>query len=233
MDGQVLRFHLAGINNQNFLMQDEQTGTWWQQVTGQAVQGPLKGKRLTLQPWDELRFGLWRQEHPDGLVLLPESKLQDRYAKADWEEEIRKLPTVTSADPADRLKPRDLVVGVEQNGVTRAYPMDTLRAQSPVLDVLDGVPIVLVVDADGRSVRAFRRDLDGRTLDLYLRSDSTPPALMDAETGSVWAFTGRAQKGPMAGRSLERVQTLKDFWFDWRQFHPRPDVFSAGLQPTH
>ena len=34
VDGRRLHFHLAGINNQNFIMQDEETGTWWQQVTG-------------------------------------------------------------------------------------------------------------------------------------------------------------------------------------------------------
>ena len=48
MDGRRLSFRLTGINNQNFLMTDEQTGSWWQQVTGEAVHGPLKGRRLDL-----------------------------------------------------------------------------------------------------------------------------------------------------------------------------------------
>jgi hypothetical protein len=29
VDGRTLTFHLAAINNQNFIMQDDQTGTWW------------------------------------------------------------------------------------------------------------------------------------------------------------------------------------------------------------
>ena len=37
MSGLVLTFHLAGINNQNFLMRDEQTGTYWQQISGRAI----------------------------------------------------------------------------------------------------------------------------------------------------------------------------------------------------
>ena len=36
IDGRKLTFHLAGINNQNFIMRDEETGSWWQQVTGVA-----------------------------------------------------------------------------------------------------------------------------------------------------------------------------------------------------
>ena len=48
LDGRTLRFRLIGINNQNFLMEDLDTGSWWQQVTGVAVSGPLAGKRLTV-----------------------------------------------------------------------------------------------------------------------------------------------------------------------------------------
>ena len=46
--GRVLNFYLAGINNQNFLMRDKETGTWWQQITGKAIFGPLKGAALEL-----------------------------------------------------------------------------------------------------------------------------------------------------------------------------------------
>ncbi|PYX39560.1 MAG: hypothetical protein DMG75_00400 [Acidobacteria bacterium] len=28
--GRILHFYLAGINNQNFLMRDNETGSWWQ-----------------------------------------------------------------------------------------------------------------------------------------------------------------------------------------------------------
>ena len=48
MNGRVLHFYLAGINNQNFLMRDKETGTWWQQITGKAIYGPLKGASLDL-----------------------------------------------------------------------------------------------------------------------------------------------------------------------------------------
>jgi len=57
VDGRALHFYLAGINNQNFLMRDKETGTWWQQITGKAIYGPLKGASLDLVPYDELTFG--------------------------------------------------------------------------------------------------------------------------------------------------------------------------------
>ena len=72
-------FRLWGINNQNFIMRDEQTGTWWQQVSGLAIHGPLKGKRLRLVPHDQITFATWKQEQPKGQVL----KLDEKVAKDD------------------------------------------------------------------------------------------------------------------------------------------------------
>ena len=66
MKGLVLTLHLAGINNQNFLMRDEQTGSFWQQITGRAISGPLAGTSLRLVPSDELTFALWKSERRDG-----------------------------------------------------------------------------------------------------------------------------------------------------------------------
>ena len=63
--GRELHFYLAGINNQNFLMRDRETGSWWQQVTGRAISGPLAGNTLELESSDELTFGVWKSESPD------------------------------------------------------------------------------------------------------------------------------------------------------------------------
>jgi len=93
LDGQRLTFRLSGINNQNFVMRDEQTGTWWQQVSGLAIQGPLKGKRLTLIPHDELMFATWKTEEPGGRVLKTDPKIvkEEDYEPADWEKMARRL----------------------------------------------------------------------------------------------------------------------------------------------
>ncbi len=60
-------------------MRDEETGSWWQQASGQAIFGALKGESLELGPYDELSFGLWKQESPAGQVLAPVSKDEKEY----------------------------------------------------------------------------------------------------------------------------------------------------------
>lgn len=229
VDGRRLTFRLTGINNQNFLMTDEQTGSWWQQVTGEAVFGPLKGKRLELVFHDELSFALWKREHPDGQVLRPDDSAPWKRFSENWEENTAKAPVVTPVKADDPFPPRELVVGLRVGEATRAYPMTELRKQSPVLDSLGGAPLILVVGEDGRSVRAFDRRVEGRELNLFRKPDVSPLRLVDAETGSEWDFTGRAVSGPLAGKKLAKVFVLKDYWFDWKAYNPETTVFKQGI----
>jgi hypothetical protein len=224
IDGRRLRFHLSGINNQNFLMTDEQTGSWWQQASGEAVFGPLKGRRLDLVSYEEIGFADWRREHPGGRVLRPAEGAPWREFSKDWEAQTARLPVPTPARAGDALKPRDVVVGVRLLGMARAYPLAALQRQSPVQDAVGGVPILLVVGEDGQSVRAFERTLDGRELSFFARPGA-PLRLVDSETGSEWSFAGEAVAGPLKGKKLAKVFGLKDYWFDWRTYNPETSVY--------
>jgi hypothetical protein len=229
VDGRRLRFHLAGINNQNFLMADEETGSWWQQVTGEAVQGPLKGRRLELVFHDEITFGDWKREHPGGRVLRPD-RAPGRQESENWEAEVARLPVVVPLAKGDPLGPRDVVAGARLGGKARAFPFTTLRQQSPVLDAVGGIPIVLIVGEDGRSVRAFERRVEGRELQFFLKPSSSPPAFVDAETASTWSFAGEALSGPLKGKKLPKVYVLKDYWFDWKAYNPETTVYAPLLR---
>ena len=221
-------FRLWGINNQNFIMRDEQTGSWWQQVSGEAIQGPLKGRRLTGVVHDEVSFGIWKAERPGGRVLKPEPGKEDRYESADWEHRMKKVRTVTPVSKGDPFPPRTVVIGVSVNGRAKAYPFPRMREESPVLDTLGGVPLVLVVGDDQKSIRVFERTLDGRRLEFLAKAGAQPLRLLDAETGSEWDFRGRAISGPLAGGQLTKVKALKEYWFDWKIYQPATAVYDRG-----
>ena len=227
LNGRLLHFHLFGINNQNFIMRDEATGTWWQQVSGDAIQGPLAGRTLDPMRWDEVTFAVLKQDYPDAKVLLPVDQFQQEYASSDWEKEIAALPTVTEPDPCRRMQPRDLVVGIASGDQAKAYPWTELAARHVIADTLGGTPLVLLLHPDGRSLRCFDRRLTGAEVDLYL-SPACPPILRDRGTGGEWDFSGLAVAGPLAGSRLEPLPCLKDYWFDWRQYNPRTALFTDG-----
>jgi hypothetical protein len=226
IDGRALHFHLAGINNQNFIMRDEETGSWWQQVTGECVLGPLKGRRLKLFDHDELTYATWKSESLRGRVLRPDLKVAaaNKYAPADWEQRMTRVPVATTlADPNAQLTARTLVVGVEAGGGAKAYPVDALEQQNPIIDLIGTAPVLVLLGEDRKSVRVFDRRLDGRALEFFQRPGT--PALIDAETGSEWDFTGTATTGALAGRKLTRLQPVKDYWFDWKLYHPDTGVY--------
>jgi len=268
VNGRVLHFYLAGINNQNFLMRDKETGTWWQQITGKAIYGPLKGASLQLVLSDELTLGEWKSEVPDGKILAEVPKYIKEY-DSNWEPEVAKLPVVISF-PGTELKSRDVVVGLQMDGPGRAYPWDTLMKQSPVVDRVRGVPLLVAVGPDGKSFRVFVSRIDGKDAEFFLKGETeaetttdpktetktetpgaaksdkpaetkveaaatatkpaTPPApkswiLLDTTTASEWNFQGCAISGPSQGKCLDRIPALKDYWFDWRNYHPDTTIY--------
>ena len=211
-------------------MRDEETGTWWQQVSGKAIHGPLKGHQLKSVFHDEVSFAIWKREQPQGRVLKPDAKIAaaDKYEAADWETRVGRARVVEGADVDTRLPPRTLVMGVTLNGKSAAYPLSALQKQSPIIDMVGSTPIVIVLGDDHRSVRAFERTVDGRRLEFFQKTENGGIRLIDAETGSTWNFEGKATAGPLTGRQLKKVFVLEDYWFDWRLYHPDTAVYEIG-----
>jgi hypothetical protein len=239
VNGRVLHFYLAGINNQNFLMRDKETGSWWQQITGKAIYGPLKGAALELVLSDELSFGEWRNEFPSGQVLAQVAKYTKEY-DPNWEPDVAKLPVVISF-PGTELKSRDVVIGLTVVGAARAYPWETFAKQSPVLDRVNGTPLLLVLGPDRKSFRVFISRIEGKDAEFFLQGEEPAEAqagktpdtkpetknwtLLDTLTASQWNFQGCAISGPAQGKCLDRVPALKDYWFDWRNYHPETSIY--------
>ena len=219
------KFHLVGINNQNFIMQDEETGSWWQQVTGEAIFGPSKGQKLKPVPHDELSFSLWKQEYPHGRVLLPDDSKPWKKFSENWEEHTAKLPVLAELSPDTRLSPRAQIVGIKIGSIAKAYPMAALQDQNPILDSLGDTPLIIVVAEDKRSVRAFERTIDGQELEFFAKPNSQPLRLLDVQTGSEWDFTGKAVTGPYSGRKLKQIFVLNDYWFDWKTYNPETTIY--------
>ena len=242
VDGLKLTFHLAGINNQNFLMRDEETGTYWQQISGLAVAGPLKGRQLPFVASEELTFGLWRAEHARGTIFKDSDKYKSEYSAMDWDVKMKKARTVLSYREAG-LKPRDLMLGIHAFGASRAFPFERVIQEKLVQDHVGTVPVLLVVGPDAQSVRSFRQHIPGieGVPEFYRAVEEKPPAkldavaasaplLMDNATGSRWNFQGCAVEGKAKGTCLEPVEVIKDYWFDWRHYNLKTSVYGKSLR---
>ena len=136
---------------------------------------------------------------------------------------MQKMQTVLSYAEGGR-KPRDLMLGIAAFGASRAYLYDAVLKEKLVQDRIGGEPVLLVVGPDGTSVRAFRRKLPdvADTPDFYMMAGE-PGVFMDSAQGRYWNFQGCAASGVC----LEPVNMIKDYWFDWRHYHPDTSVFKG------
>jgi hypothetical protein len=69
--GQALTFRVAGFGDGNLLIEDQQTRSWWRQESGEAILGPLAGRKLEPLPMDEISLEAAQRAEPNLEVLQP------------------------------------------------------------------------------------------------------------------------------------------------------------------
>jgi hypothetical protein len=224
LDGKLLRFRLAGINNGNALLRDEQTSSIWQQSTGEAIFGPLKGRQLQLVKSDELTFGLWKSEQPRGQVLKSDPPFAAEYDPKNWEQHVEKTRTVVDTTKTG-IRPHQLMVGVTVAGQSKAYPIESILSARLIQDRVGGLPLIVVVGPDGASIRIFEGRLGDES--FVFAQGAEGYGMNDLETASSWNFQGCAVQGKLAGQCLTEIDEHKDYWFDWLNHHPDSAVFKG------
>jgi hypothetical protein len=125
------------------------------------------------------------------------------------------------------------MLGIQAFGASRAWPVSRIVSEKLIEDRLGGEPILLIVGPDETSIRVFRARLKPNDAAPEYYRQTTPldrdnpraQLFVDSATGSKWSFDGCAVSGRLAGKCLEPVPALKDYWFDWRNYHPGTTVF--------
>jgi hypothetical protein len=121
--GRILSFGVSGlVYNSNFLLYDRETESLWLQFTGEAIAGPMAGKRLERIPIREELLGTWLSRHPLSRVLSRPrpTKIDYRYSRyTRYMVEDKIVFPVKARD--DRFHAKELVLGVVVDGRPRAY----------------------------------------------------------------------------------------------------------------
>ena len=220
VDGSVLLFgNTHALHQSDTVMYDHHTGSYWYQVLGEAIVGPLTGKRLKLLPSMTITWAQWKEQHPETRVLSRDLGLLstvdgDPYADdrfAGYDQSINRGQFETPVSPKvldDRLRPGDRALVVEVGGTSKAYALSS-PSDWLVNDLVGGENVVVMGTAEGPGAAAYYRYADGRPLTFRLGEDS----IEDLETGSVWDFSGLALSGPLKGTRLAPVPSRTGYWF--------------------
>jgi Protein of unknown function (DUF3179) len=230
--GRTLHFQYDRMVGGNEVQKDLETGTSWQQATGEAIDGPLKGTRLELYPAVRTTWAEWRKQYPRTMVLKP----LPGYAEL-MPSRSRRIKEVTRVGPEGapngalsldrRLPARETVAGLGVGRETVAYPFSELRIARVVNDRVGGLPIVIVHQPSSDTTTAFEARAKGKVIRFQAANDEAS-SLIDLDTQSTWNAYGLCLDGPLKGTHLKQVILVGQFWFAWSQFRPGSRIFTAG-----
>lgn len=145
-------------------------------------------------------------------------------------------PPVVAAKTAKYLDEKDWVIGVEIDGVSRAYPLKILVWHENVNDTLGKTPIAVTYCPLCNSAAVFHRNVEGEVLEFGISGLlwNSNALLYDRRIDgkeSLWTQIGiRAVTGPAAQKGLKLRVLPSEFtpWKDWVSRHPDTTVLSKN-----
>ncbi|GMQ78616.1 MAG: DUF3179 domain-containing protein [Anaerolineae bacterium] len=223
----LLLGNTSALYESDMVMFDHQTGSYWNQVSGDAIVGPLTGQRMSILPAQMTTWGSWKSLYPDTLALSEDTGFDRNYRQDPFSGYGDRLNAggqfffpVSENGRDPRLDPAEIVLGLEVDGVHRAYPLELL-GDNVVQDTLGNTEVVIFSQAAGPSGTAYSPQIDGRSLTFTLVNGR----IQDQETGSIWNLAGRAIDGELAGAQLEPLPARATFWFSIVANFPDIEVY--------
>jgi len=210
-------FRLVGMDHFNAMFEDQDSKTWWRQVNGEAIAGPLKGMKLEELPSAQMRLGAWIREYPNTLILQPDTIFSKQYEDLKGFDSGTIKSSLEKRDTAS-WKFKSWVIGVSYHGQSKAYDWNELVAKKILNDSLESLPILLVVENDSMTFHLFDRGWQGQS--LHFSWNTQAKILRDDQTKSEWSLTGHCINGQLQGAALKPVQSYQEFWHSWKSFHP-------------
>ena len=207
-------------------------GTLWSALSGQAFDGPQKGRQLQRIPSMMTDWGHWLMLHPESTAYdLYDGK---KYPSAPLPTQMSAEAQQTLAEVDRRLPATALVLGVLVGSKTKAFPLDQLGERACFGDTLNGSPVAVFWYGPTRSAVAYSSMLDQRKLTFYADDVSPETApFKDKETGTRWTLAGRGVDGPLKGRELNWVNSVQCRWYAWAVEYPATAVYSTKPSSNH
>ena len=227
--GRLLHFDYDSMVGANEVHKDRETGSRWQQSTGEAISGPLKGTRLDLYPFVRTTWKEWRQRYPTTVVLKPLPGYDEKMPNLNKRMRAQTLSGEGDAPKGafghdDRLRPKEVIAGLRVGTKEKAFSFSRLRMVRVVNDRVGGVPVLIVHQPSSDTTTAFEARAKGKVL-RFEATDEDARSLVDMETHSSWNAYGLCLEGPLKGTQLKTLVLIPEFWFAWSEFHPQTEVF--------
>ena len=222
INGIPQQFRLVGMDHFNAMFEDSITKSWWQQATGTAITGKLKGKQLIEIPSRQMQLRDWIQLHPETTILQSDSNFKQKYANLKGFDEGIIKSSLEKRD-AGSWKFKSWIIGINLNGQSKAYDWNFLVKQTLINDAIQETPVLITVEPNKKTFYALESMINNQVLQFVTTSDSTK--IRDLPTQSIWLRNGNCIDGKLKGMQLKSIQAYQEFWHSWQYFHPNTSTF--------
>ena len=206
VNGKKEIFRLVGMDHFNAMFEDATTKSWWQQSTGEAVTGKLKGSRL---PWifsTQTTLAKWTELHPSTLIMQPDSIYLAEYDSMRNYESGKGKSALTRTDTLS-WKDKSWVVGIIVGSESKAYDWNELKLKRVIEDKIGTSNVAIVLAKDNNSFFAFEKPTPDP---LIIQDDTLIYNHHQYKTDGI---------GININSSLKPIPAYQEFWHSWRTFH--------------
>lgn len=151
IDGEEVEFGTSGkLYNSNLVMYDRKTESYWTQIDGLAIVGPLTGTELIPISIDTVVWRDWKNAHPESEVLSQDTGYKRNYGDDPYGNYYEDSFVWFPLENEDkRIHAKTVVFGIEVNGKYKAYKEEDLIEKKEIEDKIDGVEILIKRSNDG------------------------------------------------------------------------------------
>ena len=213
----MLHFENVGLYDGLFVMQDVESKTLWNHISGDAMYGPHVGRTLgPIGNMLQINVDEALEYDPDMQVAISDRPFGGM-GRNFLSENAQLMPMFieTLGEEDDRVPRMDMGLGIWTAATRRYYPMDTIREAGTIIDELDGQKILVFIDPASSTPTALYVDADSATV----------------EGREVHLDTGRIVRSGMLidadGRRIdeERPQQIFTRWYGYSLTFPGAEVY--------
>ena len=165
-DGELTFSNTSALFDNDMVMVDRQTSSYWWQVPGRSIVGTLSGAELTVLPSTTTTWERWRFDNPETVIITRDLGFRRDYTRDPFVGYAERLndggstpfPVDEEAFNDGRLPPAAQVIAVEANGEAAAVPIELVTGEFEF--EVGGQQFVVVPDFAG-GAEAFSLEADG------------------------------------------------------------------------
>jgi hypothetical protein len=227
VNGTRQNFRLVGARHYNAIIEDQSSGTWWYQATGEAAVGPMQGNKLNEITYEQSTLSSWLNKHPGSLILQPDNTFKSDYADLKNYDRLQAVDKDSTLKNKDSLVRKSWLIGVIVDKQPKAYNWRKLEKCRVVNDKVGNTPLLIAMENDSLTFHAWNRQVDGKNLNFKINTNGQ---LTDEETASVWDWDGLCIAGAQNGKRLSKLQAYQEYRHSWLHFHPTTTFWEGEMK---